>query len=58
MPGDLKVRCKACGKAFRSPVQLDRARFADPSNELPPTGYQCSKCGQKRVYDKVDHYFE
>jgi DNA-directed RNA polymerase subunit RPC12/RpoP len=56
MAVDLKVRCKACGEGFRSPKQMDATTFERSTTELAGKGYSCSKCGQMRMYDKIDHY--
>ena len=54
----LQVRCKNCQEAFHSPIQMDEASFNNPTNQLINNSYQCSHCGQMRVYDKADHFFD
>jgi len=58
MAANLKVRCKACGQGFRVPSQTDRSAFENPANVVAGKGYRCTKCGQMRVYDRPDHFFE
>jgi uncharacterized protein (DUF983 family) len=54
---ELKVRCKACGEGFRVPGRQDEATSRVTPHLLAGKAYQCSKCGQKRVYDEMDHFF-
>jgi DNA-directed RNA polymerase subunit RPC12/RpoP len=57
MASDPMVHCKACGEGFRIPTKVEEATFLATAHEFAGKAYQCSKCGQKRVYDAVDHYF-
>jgi RNase P subunit RPR2 len=54
---ELKVQCKVCGEGFRVPSRQDEATSRATSHPLAGKAYQCSKCGQKRFYDDVDHFF-
>jgi uncharacterized protein (DUF983 family) len=54
----LKVRCKVCGEGFRVRDQMSRSAFDVPTNVASGKGHSCPKCGQMRVYDKLDHFFE
>ena len=49
----LMVRCSGCGRAFVTPLQVDRASLeAMVLNER----YCCPHCGETASYTKADHF--
>lgn len=53
-PELLYVRCKECGAAFRSPIQMNRASLE--GSVLAGNSYQCP-AGHNAIYEKRDHFF-
>jgi transcription elongation factor Elf1 len=47
------VTCRSCGRAFATPLQVDRATLeAMVLNET----YECPHCGAVAAYDKSEHF--
>jgi transcription elongation factor Elf1 len=53
MPAMLK--CKNCGKPFRSAVQADKESFETARLR---TNEPCKNCGQKASYTKLDFHWQ
>ena len=55
MTEKLYVNCEHCGKAFPSPIQMDKTSFATAT--LTQNSYQCPHCDKTAAYDGPDHFF-
>lgn len=50
----LMIHCKACGREFAAPIQVDRTTLESlVLNER----YVCHHCGRAAFYVKADHYY-
>jgi DNA-directed RNA polymerase subunit RPC12/RpoP len=51
----LMVKCHRCGRAFPTPLQVDRATLEALvlTNE-----YECPHCGAEATYVKADHFHQ
>lgn len=51
----LRVRCRSCGRAFWSPLDVDRGTWVAL---MGLETYQCPHCGHVDRYERDDHWFE
>lgn len=49
----LMVRCSECGRAFATPLQVDRASL---EAMVLMERYRCPRCGLTASYTKADHF--
>ncbi len=54
MTETLMVTCSQCGRAFRTPLQVDRATL---EALVLTQGYECPHCEAVATYVKADHFY-
>jgi len=52
----MMVKCKACGEAHPSGMQMDETTFA--TTTLTNNSENCPKCQATSTYNKEDYFFQ